>query len=262
MDRTINRQGMLFHLLIFVITKRDWRHAAMQHTLEDILIQYFHGISGELLQRLVARNAEGSKMHIVFIHGHRATAHSFNFLSSKLQGYPQIFIEYDSANGFDANHRDMVQRLDGIDDIFFVAHSLGGLHALHLAEELQSRVLGAVTISTPYGGSEAAEVLLYMMPFNKVFRDIHPRSTPVTQSKKFALCCPWTNIVSLKGHTPLMVAANDGVVTLASMRHRDDIRLVEVESNHFEVLQHEKTVATIRHAIREIEHDRIRRVGS
>lgn len=200
-------------------------------------------------------------MHIVFIHGHRASANSFNFLATKLQAYKQIFIEYDSQNGFDVNHRDMLQQLDGIDDIFFIAHSMGGLHALHLAEELQSRVIGAVTISTPYGGSEAAEVLLYMMPFNKVYQDIHPRSTPVTRSKQFALPCPWTNIVSTKGHSPFMVAANDGVVTLASMRHRDDIRLVEVESNHFEVLQHEATVVTIRRAIREVESSRLRRVG-
>lgn len=201
-------------------------------------------------------------MHIAFIHGHRSSANSFNFISSKLQAYQQIFIEYDSEKGFDANHRTMLQQLDGIDDIFFVAHSLGGLHALHLADELQSRVLGAVTISTPYGGSEAAEVLLYMMPFNKVFQDIHPRSTPVVRSRQFTLSCPWTNIVSLKGHSPLMVAANDGVVTLASMRHREDIRLVEVESNHFEVLQHEATVATIKSVIREVEQRRVRQIGA
>ncbi|TCS35123.1 alpha/beta hydrolase family protein [Paucimonas lemoignei] len=200
-------------------------------------------------------------MHIVFIHGHRATAKSFTFLSSKLQDYQQSFIEYDSENGFDANHRDMLQQLDGIGDIFFIAHSLGGLHALHLAEELQSRVIGAVTISTPYGGSEAAELLLYMMPFNKVYRDIHPRSTPIIRSKQFALSCPWTNIVSTTGHSPLMAAANDGVVTLASMRQRDDIRLVEVESNHFEVLQHEATLATIRRAIRKVENKRLQRAG-
>lgn len=233
----------------------------MQHNVERILIQYFHGNSGVLLQRHTARNTNEGKMHIVFIHGHRATSKSFNFLSANLQAYKQIFIDYDSEDGFAANHRDMLQQLDGIDDIFFIAHSMGGLHALHLAEELQSRVIGAVTISTPYGGSEAAELLLYMMPFNKVYQDIHPRSTPIVKSKEFALPCPWTNIVSTKGHSPLMVAANDGVVTLASMRHRDDIKLVEVESNHFEVLQHEATLATIRRAIREVHSGRLQRAS-
>lgn len=194
-------------------------------------------------------------MNIVFIHGHRATAQSFNFLSSKLSRHKHIYLEYNSDNGFYANHQDMLQRIDGIDDIFLVAHSLGGIHALHLADELQSRVLGAVTISTPYGGSEAAEVLAYMMPFNKVFQDIRPKGAPIIKSLQFEPPCAWTNIVSIKGHSPFMVAANDGVVTLASMRQRDDMRLVEVESNHYEVLLNHATAATIRRAIREIEND-------
>lgn len=200
-------------------------------------------------------------MNIVFIHGHRATADSFNFLSCRLQGYRHVFLDYNSENGFYANHGDMVDRLKGVDDIFFVAHSLGGLHALHLADELQSRVLGAVTISTPYGGSEAAEVLSYMMPFNKVLQDIRPRGAPIVSGKEFEPPCVWTNIVSVKGHSPLMMAANDGVVTLASMRQRDDIRLIEIESNHYEVLLNASTAAAIRSSIREIEHGRHQRVG-
>jgi len=201
-------------------------------------------------------------MHIVFIHGHRATAQSFNFLSSKLSRHKHIYLEYNSDNGFYANHEDMLERIADIDDIFLVAHSLGGIHALHLAEELQSRVLGAVTISTPYGGSEAAEVLAYMMPFNKVFQDIRPQGEPIVKGKQFEPPCAWTNIVSIKGHSPFMVSANDGVVTLASMRQRDDMRLVEVESNHYEVLMNETTAATIRRAIREIENDPARLVAS
>lgn len=201
-------------------------------------------------------------MNIVFIHGHRATAQSFNFLSGKLHGHKHIYLEYNSDNGFYANHGDMLEQLAGIDDIFLVAHSLGGIHALHVADELQSRIVGAVTISTPYGGSEAAEILAYMMPFHKVFQDIRPRGAPIVNSKGFEPPCTWTNIVSVKGHSPFMVAANDGVVTLASMRQRDDMRLVEVESNHYEVLMNESTVATIRSAIREIEVDQFQRSGS
>ena len=197
-------------------------------------------------------------MNIVFIHGHRATAQSFNFLSSKLPRHNRIYLEYNSDNGFYANHQEMLERIAGIDDIFLVAHSLGGIHALHLAEELQSRVLGAVTISTPYGGSEAAEVLAYMMPFNKVFQDIRPKGAPIVKSLQFEPPCAWTNIVSIKGHSPFMVVANDGVVTLASMRQRDDMNLVEVESNHYEVLMNEETATTIRRAIRQIENDQSR----
>ena len=41
--------------------------------------------------------------------------------------------------------------------MFFVAHSLGGIYSLHLANAIPKQVLGAVTLSTPYGGAEVAE---------------------------------------------------------------------------------------------------------
>jgi pimeloyl-ACP methyl ester carboxylesterase len=245
----------IFIFSIAVISKRDWHGTAMQHNLREAP-RVFTGHLNKPVVMTVYEFRKGSEMNIVFIHGHRATARSFNFLAKQLQGHRQIFLEYNSENGFETNHRDMLRRLKGVRDIFFVAHSLGGIHALHLADKLQSRVLGAVTISTPYGGSEVAEVLAYMMPFNRVLQDIRPRSAPIIKSKEVALPRVWTNIVSVKGHMPWMAAANDGVVTLASMRQRNDIRLVEVDSNHYEVLLDESTVAAIRNSIREIEHSR------
>ena len=96
-------------------------------------------------------------MNLVYIHGNHATADSFNFIRSKLRGHNDILLEYDSSHGFYTNHATMLEQLRGLDDVFFVAHSLGGIHALHLADELGSRVMGGVTMSTPYGGSEAAK---------------------------------------------------------------------------------------------------------
>lgn len=191
-------------------------------------------------------------MNLVFIHGHRATTTSFNFIRTQFSQYRQIFLQYDSGKGFYKNQEDMLEKLHGLDDIFFVAHSLGGIHALHLANQIPQRVIGGVTISTPYGGSEAAEVLAYVMPFNQVLRDIHPRGIPISASKRFKVNHPWTNIVSVKGGSPLMAAANDGVVTLDSMRSRDDMALIDVGSNHYEILLNPRTIAIIRRAIKEV----------
>jgi pimeloyl-ACP methyl ester carboxylesterase len=196
-------------------------------------------------------------MNLVFIHGHRATSLSFNFLAEKLHRYRQIFLDYNSEDGFEGSHQKLLQHLQEVDDIFFIAHSLGGIHAMHLADELGDSVLGGVTISTPYGGSEAAQVLAYMMPFNKVYKDIRPTSAPIIKSTQIGAPKIWTNIVTVSGHTPLMAAPNDGVVTQASMRNRTDIQLVEVDSNHFEVLMHPKTISTIRTAIRKVEASRV-----
>lgn len=184
-------------------------------------------------------------MKLVYIHGNRATGTSFNFIRGKITGFDEIVLDYDSAAGFYENHAQMLQWLEGHDDIFFIAHSLGGLHALHLAHALGNRVVGGMTLSTPYGGCKIAEVFQYIMPYSKVMQDIRPRSKPISQGHEIILNVPWTNLVSTVGNSPFMAVANDGVVTQFSMRYRQDIELVDVPCNHFEILLHEKTIATL-----------------
>jgi pimeloyl-ACP methyl ester carboxylesterase len=188
-------------------------------------------------------------MNLVYIHGNHATADSFNFIRSKLTGHKDILLEYDSSDGFYANHAAMLEQLRGLDDVFFVAHSLGGIHALHLADELGSRAMGGVTMSTPYGGSEAAEVVACLLPFSQVLKDIRPRSAPIIAGRDIRLAVPWTNLVSTGGSSPFMLAANDGVVTLGSMRHRSDIRLIDIDCNHFEIVLNQQAVAVIEREI-------------
>ena len=188
-------------------------------------------------------------MNLVYIHGNHATADSFNFIRSKLPGHNDILLEYDSSHGFYTNHAAMLERLDGLDDVFFVAHSLGGIHALHLADELGSRVIGGVTLSTPYGGSEAAEMVACLLPFSQVLKDIRPSSAPIVAGRDMSLSVPWTNLVSTSGSSPFMLAANDGVVTLGSMRIRRDIQLVDIECNHFEIVLNQKAVTVIEQEI-------------
>ena len=106
-------------------------------------------------------------MHLVYIHGNGASATSFNFIRSQLPGFSETNLEYTSSDGFFPNLDAMRQRIESLDRIFFIAHSLGGIYALHLANALSEQVIGAVTLSTPYGGSEAAEVVKFMVPFTK-----------------------------------------------------------------------------------------------
>lgn len=190
-------------------------------------------------------------MNIVYIHGNGASASSFNYLRNQLLEYDSIVLEYESAHGFYHNLERMLDRLKDMRDIFFVAHSLGGIYALHLANTLADRVIGGVTMSTPYGGSEAAELVKYILPFNRVIQEIRPRSAPIKDANDLPVLHPWTNIVTLKGHSPFMAAANDGVVTRDSMRYRTDMRLVEVLSNHYEVVLSDEVVGIIQAAIEE-----------
>ena len=182
-------------------------------------------------------------MNLVYIHGANATSESFNHIRDKLgQG---IDINYDSRNGFENNLKDMLVQLKNVKDIAFIAHSLGGIYALHVANAIPKQVLGAVTISTPYGGAEVADYAKYFLPFSRLMRDIGPSSWVMKQSDKIKIQHPWTNIVTVKGQSPFMHEPNDGVVSIVSQRHHKDMELIDLEYNHYEVVLSDQAIKII-----------------
>lgn len=191
-------------------------------------------------------------MKLVYIHGASATSESFNYIRQHLKHKDEYVVEYDSDNGFHNNLELMKEQLKDFENIFFVCHSLGGIYALHLTEYLGDRVLGACTISTPYGGAENADFAKYFLPFSRLLRDIGPRSEPMRMAEKIKLNHPWTNIVTTRGNSPWIIHDNDGVVTVKSMKCRDDMSFIEVDINHYEVVLSPETVKIIKDKIREI----------
>jgi pimeloyl-ACP methyl ester carboxylesterase len=188
-------------------------------------------------------------MTLVYIHGASATSESFNYIRSKLG--KGIDINYDSRNGFENNLKEMLDQLEGVKDIAFIAHSLGGVYSIHLANAIPAQVLGAVTLSTPYGGAECAEVVKFFLPFSRLMRDIGPSSWAMTQADKIKIQHPWTNIVTVQGQSPFMHEPNDGVVTIASQRHHnEDMELIEVDYNHYEVVLAESVVKIIKERVK------------
>jgi pimeloyl-ACP methyl ester carboxylesterase len=183
-------------------------------------------------------------MNLVYIHGASATSESFNYIRSKLG--TGIDINYDSRNGFENNLKDMLEKLQSIKDIVFIAHSLGGIYSLHIANAIPQQVICAVTLSTPYGGAEVADVAKYFMPFSRLMRDIGPASWVMQQADKIKIQHPWTNVVTVRGQSPFILDSNDGVVTIDSQRHHIDMELVEVDYNHYEVLQSNSVVEIIK----------------
>lgn len=192
-------------------------------------------------------------MHLVYIHGASATGDSFNYIRSHINNYPETIVEYNSSNGFDRNLADMKQQLQGVDQVLFVCHSLGGIYALHLAEEFCDQVAGAVTLSTPYGGAESADYAKYFLPFSRLLRDIGPSSAPITASNAIKIQHPWLNIVTTRGDSPWIMQPNDGVVTVASMRYRSDMQFEEHYINHYEVVMSPAVVDTIQKFIKTVD---------
>jgi pimeloyl-ACP methyl ester carboxylesterase len=187
-------------------------------------------------------------MTLVYIHGASATSESFNYIRGKLG--KGIDINYDSRNGFENNLAEMIEQLRDVEDMALVAHSLGGIYALHIANALPEQVVGAVTLSTPYGGAEVADYAKFFLPFSRLMRDIGPNSWAFKQADKIKIQHPWTNVVTVKGQSPFMLAHNDGVVTVASQKHHEDMELVEVDYNHYEVVLAEPVVNIIKERIK------------
>jgi len=189
-------------------------------------------------------------MKLVYIHGASATGESFNYIREHLNHNDDIVIEYNSKNGFEENLAQMKDILVNFDNMFFVCHSLGGIYALHLANHFKNQVIGAVTISTPYGGSSVADYARYFLPFSRLLRDIGPNSKPMRTTSKLKVLHPWLNIVTVKGDSPWMVEPNDGVVTIDSMKTRSDMEFIELALNHYEVVISPKTVEILKEKIK------------
>jgi pimeloyl-ACP methyl ester carboxylesterase len=190
-------------------------------------------------------------MTLVYIHGASATSESFNYIRKHIGG-KDVVINYDSRNGFENNLKSMQEQLSKIDNVFYIAHSLGGIYALHLANALPKQTLGAVTLSTPYGGAEAAEYAKYFLPFSRLMRDIGPSSWAMKEAKKIKIQHPWTNVVTMKGQSPFIVEPNDGVVTIASQKKHDDMELIELDYNHYEVVLSDKVIDIIKSRIKKL----------
>jgi pimeloyl-ACP methyl ester carboxylesterase len=189
-------------------------------------------------------------MQLVYIHGANATSESFNHIRTRLGA--GLDLNYDSRDGFEYNLVQMKHSLADVNQCFFIAHSLGGIYALYLSHHLPEQVLGAVTLSTPYGGAEVADYAQYFLPFSRLMRDIGPSSWAMREAAKIAVQHPWTNIVTVQGRSPFIVVANDGVVSIQSQRHRQDMELIEVNFNHYEVVLAEPVIDIIRERINRI----------
>lgn len=189
-------------------------------------------------------------MLLVYIHGASATSESFNYIRQHIKGN-ELLINYDSRNGFEKNLENMRALLSAQKDMFFICHSLGGIYALHLANEFPDRVLGAVTLSTPYGGAEVADVAKYFLPYSRLLKDIGPTSWAMKAARSITIDKSWTNIVTTQGSAPWIPAPNDGVVTISSQRKREDImELIELDCNHYEVVLNNIVVAVINNCIK------------
>ena len=173
-------------------------------------------------------------INVIWLHGANQTSLSFKYLQTKTQFSKEIMINYSSMNRFYDNLDMITEQCQNKGPHFVIGHSMGGLYALHLTKYI--RVVGGVSISTPFRGSSTADWAKYVVPSYPLFRDIGRNAHPVQAGHKIELDIPWTQIVSTNGAVPYHSGPNDGVVTLASMTHRTDMEYIEVAHTHYETM--------------------------
>lgn len=179
---------------------------------------------------------------IVYIHGANQSSNCWNYIREKCDFQNEILINYSSYTPFYENLQNIVKKIN--EPVFLVGHSLGGIYALHLLEHCD--VVGVVSISTPFRGSSAADWAKYIVPQYQLFKDVGRRAKPVVQSHSIVINKPWTQIITVRGKVPYLNGENDGVVTVASMRHRQqDMNCVNLDCNHYDVLVSQNTVDII-----------------
>lgn len=194
------------------------------------MLNYIRNIFGNRVEEKRTTN----DINVIWIHGANQTSLSFKYLQTRTQFSNEILVNYSSMNRFEDNIEMIADSCKGKGPHFVIGHSMGGLYALHLTQYV--RVVGGVSISTPFRGSSTADWAKYIVPSYPLFRDIGRKSDPIKRANEIELDIPWTQIVTTTGSVPYHNGPNDGVCTLASMQHRTDMTHIEMPHTHYETM--------------------------
>ena len=195
------------------------------------MLNYFKNLLGTISPE---EKRTTDDINVIWCHGANQTSLSFKYLQTRTQFPNEIMVNYSSMNRFYDNLEMIADTCKGKGPHFVVGHSMGGLYAIHLTKYV--RVIGGVSISTPFRGSSTADWAKYIVPSYPLFKDIGRRSDPIREANEIELDIPWTQVVTTAGSVPYHNGPNDGVCTIESMRHRTDMKHIEVNHTHYETM--------------------------
>jgi pimeloyl-ACP methyl ester carboxylesterase len=171
---------------------------------------------------------------IVLIHGAHQSNVTFEYLRHALPGFQYINVEWSPTAGFYNNLAQMVDAIHTRGPVYIVGHSMGGLYAAHLAQEVEC--IGGATISTPWGGSKHADMIRFMFPNYPLYREVGTKSAVVLDAQVFDLPGRWTNFIATEGNVPGMNEPNDCVLTVSSMTARSGLHNKYIRATHYEIV--------------------------
>ena len=180
---------------------------------------------------------------IALIHGLNSHSTVFDNLIRKLPNTEIFDINYNSTQPLEKSLFECLTQLPE-EPIHLIGYSLGGVIATILAAAF-SNAKSLTTISSPLGGSYTAS-FLKMMPFSfPILRDICKTSKYINFCKQVKLDIPTLSVVSVDKSIPFPIERGDGILTYSSQTALGFAKHVEIDSNHFDVLEHPKTLDTV-----------------
>jgi len=184
-------------------------------------------------------------MKVVYIHGLNSSDRSFAYILRQLPEHDAVRVNYRSHQPLKDSIAEVTLQLPKRGPFAIVGHSLGGVIGSIIATE-HPKVSKLITISSPLGGSKAANILQWLPNHPPLVRDITPRAPYVELLREFEFKIPTLSIISTGGSLPTTNEPNDSVVTVASQKSMFHAKKVEVKANHFEVLVHDDTVDLVK----------------
>jgi pimeloyl-ACP methyl ester carboxylesterase len=175
----------------------------------------------------------------LFIHGAWASKNSFNFISSQLTKVRNIYHEYDTNNTeLPAVIEEIKAKLDTLENVTVVGHSLGGVIALSL--EAHPNVDEIITIASPISGIKINKIAQSFLTFRApILKSVMSDSAFMFDLKNHKFTKPVTIFVANKGFNPAVYEKSDGVITYASQTDwvPETGTIVNIEASHHEILQ-------------------------
>lgn len=202
---------------------------------------------------------------VILLHGIVRSSKSFAKMRAQLvrNGYTVFAFDYPSTRIEIAEAaeylRSVIESLDGIEEIHFVAHSMGGLVVRsYLTKKPDPRIGRMVMIGVPNRGADLADRLKQNPLFRAIFGPAGQQLVSDTKGYIAKLPTPEFEFAiisgsrgSLEGYNPLIPGDDDGTVAVSSTRLPGAADFITVHGLHAFLMSNDETIACTLHFLRD-----------
>lgn len=242
---------------------RDYRHAA--GTLDEC--------RAKLEEIKKSRNLQPMKgKGVILLHGIVRSSKSFAKMRTRLEqegytvfgfDYPSTRVEISEAATY---LRSVIDSLDGIEEINFVVHSMGGLVVRsYSSQKVDPRIKRLVMIGVPNRGADMADRLKQNPLYRAIFGPAGQQLVTDTEGFIAKLPTPEFEFAviagsrgSIDGYNPLIPGDDDGTVAVSGTRLIGATDFVTVRGLHAFLMSSDETIA---HTIRFLRDGKLREEG-